>query len=100
MIKSMPQILLALALSGSGVAMAQSRPDTLRMTCLTAATLVRQSGAIVMQSGPDIYDRYVAAQNFCANDEIMQPRWLPTADARQCFIGYVCQRESWGAGPR
>ncbi len=90
---------LMLALVSSRDVAAQNHPDTLRMTCAAAADVVRRAGAVVLQSGPNIYDRYVSAQNFCAREEIMKPQWVPAADTAQCFIGYVCQRESWGAGP-
>ncbi len=73
--------------------------DTTRMTCAAAADTVRRYGAIVLHSGPNIYDRYVNAQNFCLRDEIMKPSWVPSADRAQCFVGYRCQREAWGAGP-
>lgn len=88
-----------LALAGVGPAGAQGQLDTLRMSCAAAAETVRRAGAIVLHSGPNIYDRYVSAQNFCTREEIMKPVWAPAADTPQCFIGYVCQRESWGAGP-
>lgn len=90
---------LALALGATGQASAQGQLDTMRMSCAAAAEIVRRSGAVVLHSGPNIYDRYVSAQNFCAREEVMKPTWIPSADNPQCFIGYVCQRETWGAGP-
>lgn len=93
-------ILAAAILSAPAPSSAQARPDTLRMGCTEAASLVRRAGAVLMQSGPNIYDRYVVAQNFCQREEMMVPRWAPTADNPQCFVGYVCQRESWGPGPQ
>src|SRR4051812_37164450 len=71
---------------------AQGRPDTLRMTCGTAAGIVRQSGAIVLGTGPNIYDRYVATRIFGRRDEQPNPGWRATADPRQCFVGYGCER--------
>lgn len=91
----------ALALLGlcAGQAFAQNGPDTTRMPCAASAELVRRNGAVVLHSGPNIYDRYVSAQNFCAREELMKPAWLPAADTPQCFVGYYCQREDWGDGP-
>jgi hypothetical protein len=100
MTRSTRFLTLALAVLWCGGAAAQSRPDATRMTCAAAAGAVRSAGAIVLNTGPQLYDRYVASQRFCALDEIMLPRWAPTIDNPQCFIGYVCQRESWGAGPQ
>ena len=93
------RVTLMLVLAVAPHARAQGTPDTLRMTCAVAAETVRRAGAVVLHSGPNIYDRYVSAQNFCAREEIMTPRWVPAADTAQCFVGYTCQRESWGAGP-
>ncbi|MDB5543592.1 MAG: hypothetical protein JWO64_741 [Hyphomicrobiales bacterium] len=90
---------LTLVTLGAQSALAQERLDTMRMTCATSADIVRRSGAIVLHSGPNIYDRYVSSQNFCFRDEIMKPTWVPAADKAQCFVGYRCQREAWGAGP-
>jgi hypothetical protein len=97
----MRMAMLALAISNvyAQGAVAQERLDTTRMTCAAAADTVRRYGAIVLHSGPNIYDRYVIAQNFCLRDEIMKPTWVPAADRAQCFVGYRCQREAWGAGP-
>lgn len=99
MIKLTSMAVLTLALVGAHHAIAQERLDTMRMTCATSAGVVRSYGAIVLHSGPDIYDRFVSAQNFCSRDEVMKPTWVPAADKAQCFVGYRCQRESWGAGP-
>mgnify|MGYP006279554165 CR=1 FL=1 len=75
-----------------GSAWAQGRPDSLRMSCENARRLVSERGAIVLGTGPDLYDRYVATQGFCQRDEITDPVWVPTADKSQCFIGYRCKR--------
>lgn len=83
--------LAAASLFADGV-MAQGRPDSLRMSCAAARGLVSTRGAVVLGTGPDIYDRFVASQGFCQRDEITKPTWVPTADTQQCFVGYRCQR--------
>lgn len=80
---------------GSGLpsqAWAQGRPDSLRMSCQATQALVSTRGAVVIGTGPDLYDRFVATQGFCQRDETTDPVWLPTADQRLCFIGYRCKR--------
>jgi hypothetical protein len=84
-------LVLPLTMVGAG---AQNRPDSLKMSCETARRLVSERGAVVLGTGPDIYDRYVATQSFCQRDEQTDPVWLRTADSRQCFIGYRCKRVS------
>lgn len=81
---------LMLALQAGG--QAHARPDTLSLPCATAANIVKSAGAIVLGTGPDIYDRYVATKAFCQRDEEMIPRWIAARDTPACFIGYVCER--------
>lgn len=92
-------IALILGTASAAAAFAQSHPDTWRMSCAASAETVRRSGAIVMSSGPLIFDRYVVSQGFCAREEATIPTLVPAADNPACFIGFVCQRQSWGAGP-
>jgi len=73
---------------------AQARPYTPAMTCnATAATVARQ-GAIVLDTGPHTYDRYVRDRSFCEITEYVRPEWVRTADNPQCFIGYTCTEQS------
>ena len=84
-----------LALMGTLVgAAAQTRPDSLRMSCDAVRRLILERGAVILGTGPDIYDRYVSTQGFCQRDERTEPVWMATADSRQCFIGYSCKRQS------
>jgi hypothetical protein len=38
------------------------------------------AGAIVLGTGPNIYDRFVSSRAFCTRDEQIEPRWLATAE--------------------
>jgi len=80
---------IALTGMGSG-AWAQGRPLTLQMTCQGARELVSVHGAIVLNTGPTTYDRYVAAGGQCVLGEVIEAAWVPTADTPQCPIGYRC----------
>jgi hypothetical protein len=82
---------------GSG-ALAQSHPLTLRMSCNGAQTLVATHGAIVLNTSPTIYDRYVAGYGQCVLGQVPEPAWVPTADHPQCPIGYRCVQRSWRSG--
>jgi hypothetical protein len=74
---------------GSG-ALAQGRPLTLQISCNGARQLVSSQGAVVLNTGPTTYDRYVAAGSQCVLGETLNPAWVPTADTPQCPIGYRC----------
>jgi hypothetical protein len=76
---------------GSG-ALAQSHPLTLRTVCSQARELVAAEGAIVLNTSPTTYDRYVGGNGQCALGETLDPVWVPTADTPQCPIGYRCRQ--------
>ena len=72
-------------------AMAQHRPATTAMGCRQAAGLVASSGAIVLGTGGNTYDRFVSDARFCLRTEMTEPVWVPAADTSQCFVGYRCK---------
>lgn len=81
---SIPLVFLASA------GFAQSLPDSLTMSCESARQLVSQRGAVVLASGPVIFDRYVSTGLSCDPTQMTRPAWVPTKDTRQCFVGYRC----------
>ncbi|NBJ13595.1 hypothetical protein [Microvirga arsenatis] len=74
-------------------ALAQENSSTPAIICRQARGLVAIRGAVVLRTGPYIYDRYVSGQQFCQINERARPVWVPTADVRQCFVGYRCQSD-------
>jgi hypothetical protein len=87
---------LTMLLSTAGSALSQARPDSLRMTCNQARAFVAARGAVILGSGPHIYDRIVSDQRFCTWPQGVQRTTVPTSDARTCFVGYVCRdRPEW-----
>jgi hypothetical protein len=82
---------------GSGV-LAQGRPLSLQMSCNGARQLIASQGAVVLSTGPMTYDRYVSAVTQCVRGEILDPAWVPTADTRQCLIGYRCVERTRPSG--
>ena len=84
----------ALALAATG-AVAQPRPSTQAMTCGQTQALVASRGAVVLNTSPTTYDRFVASRAFCQFNETIQPIWAPTRDTPQCPIGYRCREADW-----
>lgn len=80
-------LVLALAF---GITPAAARPDTLAMSCAQTASLVNAQGAVLLGTGPNLFDRYVREQRFCSGFEQLKPEWVKTRDNPQCFIGYTC----------
>lgn len=81
---------VCLALCTASPCLSQARPNTTAMSCKAAAGLVAGQGAVVLDTGPTTYDRYVLDEGFCNRSEVTKPAFVPTADNRECFIGYYC----------
>jgi hypothetical protein len=93
----MKQVVVTLALlAAASAAQAQSRPDTRRMSCVQARALVQARGAVVLSTGDNTYDRYVATQQSCNKDEITVPAYVRTTDYTGCHVGYTCQVPTGG----
>lgn len=75
----------------AGAAIAQDGPNSLTMSCASAQQLVKERGAVVLWSGPNIFDRFVSGQNHCDTDEFIQPAWIQTRDNAQCPVGNRCK---------
>ena len=96
--RSVHWIAAAVALASMAeTAVAQSRPDTNRMTCAAARAVVTQHGGVVLGTGPSLFDRYVSSRASCASTEIIEPGFVPTTDNYQCFVGYRCREPSSGS---
>jgi hypothetical protein len=61
---------------------AGARPNTANMSCEEAAAMVTRSGSIVLSTGVNTYDRFVATNLFCMSGETTEPGLAPTIDSR------------------
>ncbi len=73
-------------------AQAQARPSTTEMPCASVVRLVAARGAVVLSTGPNTYDRYVASGDACDRGQGTEAAFERASDAAQCFIGYRCTR--------
>jgi len=89
-----PLFVSLLVLSTTAAAIAQNRPSTTRMTCQAAAGLVTRSGAIVLGTGGQTYDRFVRFESLCPTGLHARPAFAPTRDNPQCNIGFYCTNAS------
>ena len=76
----------------AGAAFAQDGPNSLTMSCASAQRLVQERGAVVIWSGPNIFDRYVSNGGQCAGSEMTVPAWIATQDQQQCPVGQRCKQ--------
>ena len=72
---------------------AHARPFSPAMECGSAANLVSRVGAIVMDTGPHTYDRFVISGAYCTPHEYTKAAFVPTANHPQCFVGYTCEQK-------
>jgi hypothetical protein len=86
--------LMTAALAAGAPALAQSRPDSLTMTCSAVQALVQQRGAVVIGTGPNVFDRYVADRRFCMPTQITQNTFIATRDNRNCLVGGICRENT------
>ena len=80
----------ALALAATAAA-AQVGPPTSQRTCGANRQLVLKEGAVVLDTGPSSYARFVRNGSECAVDQFPEPAWVPSSNNPQCFIGYRCK---------
>ena len=84
-------LMLLACLMLPGGARAQTHVDGRSVPCGQLAAIVQNRGAVVIDTGPYAYDRYVSGGHFCLRPEIAVPAWIGTLDAPLCFVGYVCR---------
>ncbi|RDI59763.1 hypothetical protein [Microvirga subterranea] len=82
--------LSALALTVSA-AVAQVGPPTSQRTCGANRQLVLKDGAVVLDTGPSTYARFVRSGAECTVGQFPEPAWVPSSNNPQCFIGYRCK---------
>jgi hypothetical protein len=81
---TVPFILIASA------TLAEARPNSLAMSCASTRGLVQNTGAIVIGTGPNLYDRFVMDAGYCTLTQKAEPAWIATADEPECLVGRRC----------
>ena len=87
---------LVLAMVPLNYAGAQARIDSRSVSCNDLQGRLKQSGALIVSSGPNIYDRYVFDGQFCSVTQIASPSFVATRDAASCLI-YRCRDRTAGS---
>ena len=85
---------LALTFAATTAATAQVGPPTSQRTCSANRQLVMREGAVVLDTGPNTYARFVKNASECVLDTFPEPAWVPSSNNPQCFIGYRCRNSS------
>src|SRR5215211_8377148 len=87
--RSLPLALVLTLLATA--ATAQGGPPTSQRTCGANRQLVLKEGAVVLDTGPSTYARFVRSGAECLVDQFPEPAWVPSSNNPQCFIGYRCK---------
>ena len=61
---------------------AEARPDTRARTCKQLEAFVKQQGAVVMNTGPRTYNRFVYHRGFCQYSETIGTAWVDAKDGK------------------
>ncbi len=69
---------------------AQAGRDIPSMRCADAQSTVARHGAIVLNTGPRTYRRFVSQLRYCDRWEHIRPAYAQAADTPQCQVGYIC----------
>jgi hypothetical protein len=80
----------AAAMALAAVFPASARPYTTAMSCDAAAGLVASNGAVLLNTSPTTFDRFVRGYGFCAYGEYLERAFVQTRDTPACLIGYTC----------
>lgn len=86
----MKRLILLIFAASALAAPALARPASTSLTCAAARAHVQQQGAVLFDTSPTTFDRFVRDRSFCMYGEIARPAWVPTSDNPQCMVGYTC----------
>jgi hypothetical protein len=66
-----------------------ARPNSSTMGCAGVNARIASAGALVLDTGPITYERYVRDLGFCEARQITVPDFIRSADNPQCLV-YRC----------
>lgn len=91
----MSRILLAAALMTALGVQAHARTDPRSLSCQQAQDLVRRSGSIVMNTGPNTWAQIVSSGVQCRGSS-PRSQSVQTRDNPRCNVGFVCRPRTGG----
>ena len=73
------------------ISIAEARVNITGQSCSQAKNIVQSKGRIVLTTGRNTYDLYVANQSYCATGDVAMRGYVRTRTKKSCFVGYTCQ---------
>ena len=80
------------------ISIAEARVNITRQSCSQAKNLVQAKGRIVLTTGRNTYDLYVANHSYCETGDVAVRGYVRTRTKKSCFVGYTCQPYEGGRG--
>ncbi|PLW75578.1 hypothetical protein [Cohaesibacter celericrescens] len=87
-------VLAISAIASTTFASAAQHVDSHDLTGAQVKQLVQEQGSVLLDTGPNVFDRYVANSSYCSLGEKAERAYVPTADSNSEFVGYTCQADS------
>lgn len=82
------------AIAFGSAASAAGHVNTLDLTGSQVQQIVQDQGSVILDTGANTFDRYVANASFCLVGENAQAAYVPTADSSANFVGYTCEENT------
>jgi hypothetical protein len=79
---------------------AQNNPRSSSMSCSALATIVADRGAVLLNTGPSRFDRYVSSSNLCFRPDSLSATSVQSSDKPRCFVGYACNNNGPNKGDK
>nr|WP_320141054.1 hypothetical protein [uncultured Cohaesibacter sp.] len=84
-------VLAIAAIASASSAFAAAQVDSRDLTVNQARQLVQEQGSVLISTGPDLFDRYVANGSYCGVGNNAEPAFVPTANSDASLVGYTCK---------
>lgn len=91
----MSRMLLAAALMAAMASQSHARTDPHSLSCQQAQDLVRRSGTVVMNTGPNTWAQIVNSGVQCRGSSA-RTQTVQTRDNARCNVGFVCRPRTGG----
>ncbi|SFO51317.1 hypothetical protein SAMN04488056_107108 [Cohaesibacter marisflavi] len=84
-------VLAIAAIASTSSVFAAAQVDSRDLTASQARQLVQEQGSVLISTGANQFDRYVANGSYCGVGSDAQPAYIPTANSDASLVGYTCE---------
>nr|WP_319514079.1 hypothetical protein [uncultured Cohaesibacter sp.] len=84
-------VLAIAAIASTSSAFAAAQVNSQDLTTSQARQLVQEQGSVLISTGANQFDRYVANDSYCGVGSNAQPAYIPTSNSDASLVGYTCE---------